>query len=78
VGSTLHDQRKDYERKLQERDAESEKVQGTLNGVINRLQKQLKESKRATRFLKFIVHHKTEELHVSLSINHHLQALIKR
>ena len=47
--SELGNLREYYERKQQERDAKSENVEGTLNGMIKSLQKQLEEADRLER-----------------------------
>ena len=72
--SSLHDQRKYYERKLEERDAESEKVQNAAIGMIKRLRQELKESNRDKRSLQDTVDSLTAELRVSLSINRFYRA----
>jgi chromosome segregation ATPase len=61
--SALHDQWEDYERKLQEKDAESKKVRHALIGMYNGLEEQLEGSNRTKRTLEFILNIRDEELH---------------
>ena len=67
--SVLRGQREDYEGRFQERDAKCIEVRDTLNGVINRLQKQLEESERAKTVLESLLHTKTRLLAATMSVN---------
>jgi len=75
--SPLHDQRKCYEGKLQERDAESEKVQNTIIGMIETLRQELEESNRDKRLLQDTVDRLMGDLRVSLVLNLHFIARIE-